>query len=324
MDEIAELLSAALGDLGHPAGVRRHGLPEASPGHINLVVAPQDYFGFSLAFGTPDADVLAAAAASVLVTTEQPGTAWFDRSLRYLAASPLTLDLHAQVAEQLVATGFPARHLHLGYHRSWDRWGGDPSKGRPVDIGFLGAMTDRRDLFFAAAASQLWDRQCDLRFFEISRPRREGAPGFLTGVDKWDWLAGTKVLLNVHRSDAPYFEWARVLEAAANGCVVISDPSVATDPFRSGEHFVEAPLDLLADYAIGLLSDREARTKMAAAAYELVRSELALTELLMPLIEEMATATQSLRRRRTARRGPHGLQTLLGRASRGRAVARHD
>jgi len=309
MDEIAYVLAAALADLGHPVGVRHDGLPETSPEHANVVVAPQDYFGFSLLAGATDADVMKAAAVSVGVTTEQPGTAWFDRALRYIAVSPLTLDIHAQVAERLGALGFPARHLQLGYHRSWDRWGGDPSHERPVDIGFLGAMTDRRDRFFADAASRLWDRRCDLRFFEITRPKRDSDPGFLTGAGKWEWLAGTKILLNVHRSDDPYFEWTRVLEAVANGCVVVSDPSTATGSLVAGRHFVEAPLGLLADYAVALLADPDARSEMAVAAYDLIRSELMLTDLLAPLTEEIAAATEDVR-------GKRGLRALRGHPAR--------
>jgi hypothetical protein len=93
-----------------------------------------------------------AAEVSVGVTAEQPGTVWFDRARRYLEVAPLTLDIHAHVATLLAACGLPARHLQLGYHRSWDRWGGDPATHRPVDIGFLGAMGERRDHFFADAA----------------------------------------------------------------------------------------------------------------------------------------------------------------------------
>lgn len=297
IDEIAELIVAGLNDLGHPVSFRQEGLPEASSDHVNLVVAPQDYFGFSLLAGAADADLLRAAEVSISITTEQPGTVWFDRSLRYLKGSPLTLDINAHVAESLADLGFPARHLRLGYHPSWDRWGGDPSTQRPVDIGFLGAMTERRERFFAGAASRMWDRRCDLRFFEITRPKRAGAIGFLAGGEKWEWLARTKVLLNVHRSDARYFEWARVLEAAANGCVVVSDPSIGTTPFRAGEHFVEAPLDLLPDYAVGLLADPQSRAEMATAAYDLTRRELMLTDLLAPLTEEMAAATRHLPRR---------------------------
>ena len=32
--------------------------------------------------------------------------------------------------------------------------------------------------------------------------------------------------MDVHRGDEPYFEWARVIEALANGCVVASETSV--------------------------------------------------------------------------------------------------
>lgn len=64
-------------------------------------------------------------------------------------------------------------------------------------------------------------------------------------MGKWDWLASTKVLLNVHRSDAPYFEWARVIEAAANGCVARPEDPDAGEYYRYEDYrsmLVEAPL----------------------------------------------------------------------------------
>ena len=292
-DEIAELLATALTDLGRSATVVRDGLPEASRRHVNLVVAPQDYFDFSVLHGRSKAEVLRAAAASVAVNTEQPGQVWYDRAFPYLSQSPLTLDINAYAADHLIAGGYPARHLRWGYHPSRDRWGGDPNRPRPVDIGFLGAMYERRDRFLVEAASRLWDHSCDLRLFEITRPKRAGDPNFLAGAAKLDWLARAKVLLNVHQSTVPYFEWARIIEALSNGCVVVSEPSTHVAPLRPGEHFVEAPIDLLADYAVGLLVDPEDRTKMAVAAYDLARTELRLTDALAPLLDEAEMTIRS-------------------------------
>ena len=44
----------------------------------------------------------------------------------------------------------------------------------------------------------------------------------------------------------PYFEWARAVEAMANGCVVISEPSEGYEPLVAGTHFVEAEIDQMA------------------------------------------------------------------------------
>jgi hypothetical protein len=309
IDEIAELLAAALTDLGRTTRVLREGLPEASPGHVNLLLAPPDYFHFARTRGHTEVEVCRAGEASVAVTTEQPGLEWFELSLPHLALSPLTLDINTYAADYLVAAGYPARHLQLGYHPRLDRWGGKRDASRPVDIGFLGAMTERRNRFLARAASRLWDHDCDLRLFEIGTPKQAGDPGYLFGTDKLNWLAGLKVLLNVHQSPVPYFEWARVVEALANGCVVVSEPSADVGPLQPGEHFVQAPLDLLADYAVGLLADSEGRTKMAAAAYEFMRNELLLTDTLAPLLDEIETASQP--RRLGGRRTPPALPFSL-------------
>ncbi len=285
MRELAELLGAALADLARDVAILGDGLPDGSGSTVDLVVAPQDYF--VLGRHDDEAATWRAVEASVAIATEQPGTVWFDRSLPYLAASRLVLDLDTLAVDRLRGAGVVARRLRLGYHPSWDRWGGHTEAPRPVDVAFLGALTDRRERFLADAAPRLWDRRCDLRLFEITRPKQPGDAGFFTGADKWDRLAATKLLVNVHRSEAPYFEWLRALDALANGCVLVSEPSLDADPLVPGRHFVHAPVDLLTDYAIGLLADPSQLQQISAEAYDLVRSELRMTDLLRPLLDEI-------------------------------------
>ncbi|MDQ2729499.1 MAG: glycosyltransferase, partial [Actinomycetota bacterium] len=104
---------------------------------------------------------------------------------------------------------------------------------------------------------------------------------------KWSRLAGTRVLLNVHRSDEPYFEWPRALDAMANGCVLVSEPSVDTGPLVPGTHLFVAPLDCLADYARGVLANEALRSAVAHQAHDLLTGRLRMSEQLAPLIDEL-------------------------------------
>ena len=105
---------------------------------------------------------------------------------------------------------------------------------RHIDIAFMSGRTPRRERFIAGAGGMLWEWRTDLRFFNWHRPiladqppdQSSGETGFVAGDAKFAALADTRILLNVHRGDEPYFEWARVVEAIANGCVVASENSV--------------------------------------------------------------------------------------------------
>jgi hypothetical protein len=291
MTEIASLIDAGLGDLGYETVFPAPGLPEPGRDRMNLVIAPHEFF--PLYPGVDEATRMKAAAASICVGVEQPGTPWFELSARYAAEGAAVLDISTYAIAELSRRGIDAAHLQLGYHESWDRWGGDPAQIRGTDLLFLGGATPKREKVLSEAAPLIWDRRCDLRLFEFARPMAAATGNFVVGDEKRDLLASARVLLNIHRDEAPYFEWVRALEAVANGCLVISESSENCCPLVPGRHLVVAPADLLASYAASLLADESMRAEMTFAAYELVRSKLEMTSMLQPVCEYIERATTS-------------------------------
>lgn len=288
MREIAQWLVDALGDLGRRAELRTGGVPQASADVVNLVVAPHEYFELG---GFDAQQRRTGPAASIPVCTEQPGTPWFDVQLAALAYSPLVLDINRLGVEELQRRGLPARHLPLGYHAGFDRWGGDEGRGRPIDVLFLGSLTERREAVLASMAPQLQSLRCRFVCFEANRPAQPGDAGFVTGAAKHDLLASAKVLVNVHRNDVPYFESVRALEAVANGAVVLSEPSLDLTPFRAVDHVVTAPADLLGSMCRALVNDPAWLRELRQGAYAHLRDahplRAALAEAL-PAIEAAA------------------------------------
>ena len=294
MREIAEHLVEALLLTGRPGELVIDDLPDSAddPMH-NLVVAPHEFFVLS---PSAEPDRLRAAAASICINTEQPGTPFFDLAMTYAARGPVVLDINQYSLGAVRRLGLAAVHLPLGCTPSMDVWQGE-NRPRRVDIGFLSGRTPRREQFIAGAGGMLWEWNTDLRFFSWHRPILGGGPGFATGDEKFAALADTRVLLNVHRGEEPYFEWARVVEAIANGCVVASETSVGIEPLVPGVHFVMAPLDHLAEQAIALALDEPRRAAMADAAYKLTTAALSQTEMLQTALTDAAIV---------ARQAPHG------------------
>lgn len=287
MVEIAQLLAAAISDLGFETALPTDGLPEERPGVVNLVVAPHEFF--TLHPEHTEAELLAAAAASTCIGVEQPGTYWYDLTVHFASVGRSVLDISHFAVDEYARRGLEAEHLQLGWHPSWDRWHGDLERHRSLDLLFLGSMTDRRAGFLGDAAPMLWDLRADLRLFEYPKPMSEPRGRFLAGDAKRDLLADSRALLNVHRADVPYFEWVRALEAVCNGCLLVTEASSDYGPLQAGRHLVAAPLDTLAALTASLLVDEGLRREIVTDAYELVRRELALTTLLEPICDRLAS-----------------------------------
>jgi GT2 family glycosyltransferase len=286
MREIAEHLVEALVLTGRPGELVIDDLPDAADDPMqNLVVAPHEFFVLSPA---SEPDRLRAAAASVCINTEQPDTPFFPLAMTYAAHGPVVFDINRYSLDAVRRRHLAAVHLPLGCTPSMDAWGGD-SRARHIDLGFMAGRTPRREQFIAGAGGMLWEWRTDVRFFSWHRPVQSGIASFATGASKFAALADTRILLNVHRSDEPYFEWTRVVEAIANGCVVASETSVGVDPLVPGEHFLMAPWEHLSEQAIALAFDEPRRAAMAEAAYKLTTTSLSQAEMLDKAITE-ATA----------------------------------
>ena len=292
MVDIASWVAEAATSTGRRAEVVTDGLP-TDDGALNLVVAPHEFFELHDASA---ADLKRAAAASVCVCTEQPGTPWFHLSVDACRRGLRTLDISGHGTEALQALGIDARRLRLGSVASMTAPSGAADE-RSIDVLFMGGLDDRRGAALAAMAPTLYRRRSELRLFRFEKPAVPGSPGLLFGADKYRLLGRSKVLLNVHRDRSmhhadpsharPYFEWARMVEAIANGCVVVSEVSDDHEPLQPGVHFVEASVDAMPTAVVDLLADPERRERIATAAREAIGGEHSLAAHLGPLLDDL-------------------------------------
>lgn len=287
MADIAGWIADAAGSTGRTVDVIDHRLPRAD-GSINLVVAPHEFFEL---FPAPPKDLRRAAAASVCINTEQPGTSWFQLALDVCRRGLLTLDINDQGVDALRREGVGVERLRLGGVPSMRSTSAHGTE-RPIDALFLGGIDDRRGAALADLAPHLWGLQADIRLVAGDRPIDAATPQTVFGDDKRRLLSSAKLLLNIHRdrppgATSPYFEWARAIEAMANGCVVITEPAQGCDPLVAGTHFVEAKIDEMAAAIDSLLHDEARRAGIAEQARQSVFGELALVNSLAPLLDRI-------------------------------------
>jgi hypothetical protein len=291
MRDIASWLVEAGSLLGRRAVLHADGSAPSDPDATNLVVAPHELYLLS---DLDDRAIDRSTRISVPICTEQPGTPWFGIGEVVARGSPLALDINAHGAAALRHRGIGARHLRLG---------GVPgmvaaTRPRDVDLVFLGGRTDRRAARLAALAPVLWPYRVDLRLFSFSRPVHDGVPGLVFDTDKYALLARSRILLNIHRDDTipGYFEWARMIEAMANGCCVVTEPVAGFEPYEPGVHFVAT--DDLAGEVGRLLGDPGECERIGSRARDAVLERHPLTETLGPLLDVVDGAVPPARGRR--------------------------
>ena len=274
MLEIAQLLVDGFADMGVTAELHLDGLPRSN---TDIVVAPHEFYG--LLEGVDEPAKVASARCSVALTTEQPNTKWFEEGFRYARFAPLILDLNRSSVDEFRRRGVRAEHLPVGFHPSWAA----PSLGmdeRDIDILFMGSVTDRRSRILAQLSDVLSGLRCRILLFDAAAPVNQGEAGFLHGRAKFELIARSKIMLNIHRSDLRYFEWPRLVQGMMNGAVVMTEPCDDHDPFVDGKHLVVMDADQMSSAAVDLLQDPARLESLSQAALQTLQVDLAWTDTL--------------------------------------------
>jgi hypothetical protein len=187
-----------------------------------------------------------------------------------------TRSYQAFLAEQ----GIHSAVVPVGYHRVH---GNRRDSERDIDVLFLGDLRVRR-------------RRRILR-----RLMNEGVPvralGSYSDARYWGesrnaLLNRTRILLNLPRHPGLLADM-RLILGMATGAMVLSEPVHLPDPYVPGTHYVETPLDQMAEVAARYLADEDARSAIADAGHAFVTRELTLKNCFAELL---AFAAERLRK----------------------------
>jgi len=278
MKEIASALVTDLRAAGAKAELAFDAESAVSKG-VPIVVAPHEFF--LLGEGLKHEEDLAHRDFFIL-NTEQPQTAWFQGGLKYLLACRGVLDFSAQSVAWLRSAGLPAEvyspatighasayeaflaadaHplLHGESLRIWQERKCGAKSDRSLDVSFLGGESSRRLEFFRKAGDD-WGNLTSAIFLRPTRgpiatgSQEEGFGHFLA--------RHSKVVLNIHRDEMPFFEFHRVvMQAIAGGALVVSEPCYPHPLFKAGVHYLEAPAAEIPELTRWLVNTPEGRAR---------------------------------------------------------------
>jgi GT2 family glycosyltransferase len=240
------------------------------PGELQIVVAPHEYFPLFIEKHFSRSARKAMLRGTYVLNVEQPGSQWFELACGYARRASGILDISRSGAEEFARRGLRAWHVPLAYAACMRADAIPDIPERPIDLLFLGHQSPRREWFLSSHADLFARYRCRFILADVTRPRHRATPGYYAGQERSRLVAASKILLNVHSTDRPYFEAHRALLAIANGCLLISESSKFTEPLVNREHFIMSLLDELPSLCAFYLEHLDKLEAITARAREFV------------------------------------------------------
>jgi hypothetical protein len=269
--ELAEVLVAELQAGGAEAFVADPATTAPDSDTVFLLLPPHEYVALEGDGWLAEPHLLGR---TIGLTAEQPNQAHFGQNADILRRAGAVFDFSAHAVDAYRTIGVPARHLAFGYTPQWDRFIPGPAPSGPPEILFMGTASPRRQRLLAHSAWALAEHESVLLMSDNATPNRApsaatGPPsGFVVGEAKRDLLASARLLLNLHQAEEPYFEWLRFVEAFHCGLPVLSEPSIGTEPYEAGVHFLSSGVGPLPEVLDAAVRDDDLLASVREAAYE--------------------------------------------------------
>ena len=277
--EIADFIAAALQQAGHTVIqlTEQDTPPEELDGH--WVVAPHEFF--YLGDGPQWAQRPDWLSQAVFVNVEQPQTTWFSKAFHFLRHAKAIFDINVKSTAILRSLHLPAYWLPLGYLPQYAEVTASeqlpdipalkslpatvsdrlpdidaPLLERSIDLHFIGTLNPRREQFFAESASWLSQFHNFLHIPPMGVPLLKGQEHALDSSVAVGLSRRSKILLNIHRDELPYFEWHRIVfHGLWQNTLVVTEPCHNIPGLTAGEHFIECSLADMPSKIESLLND---------------------------------------------------------------------
>jgi hypothetical protein len=262
--------------------------PEATPDRVFVLVPPHEYYRLRGIASEPNWQVLKR---TIFVCAEQPGSSFFDDDVFLADRAGAVFDISQLSIREFARRGVSGvRHLPLGWSPVWGHsdFETDPTGGageRDVDVLHMGIFSPKRARNLAASGRWFWPHDTCFVLGDDDIPNAQQQANYFMGGRKWDLLRRSRVLVNLHVADRPYFEWLRIVQAIGCGCAVVSERSIDYEPLAPGEHLLFGAAESVMLMAKELVDDEPARLEMARKAWNFLHDERPMSRSVDALIE---------------------------------------
>nr|WP_275668377.1 UDP-N-acetylmuramate--L-alanine ligase [Polynucleobacter paneuropaeus] len=239
--------------------------------NLKIIIAPHEFFFLNDAPKSEDVDWNRA----ILLNSEQLPSTWLRKALPFLLKARFVLDMNVQTAASLSQLGINVRFLPLGYVPGKPTSQGlrrTPLFHREIDLLWVGTNSERRERFMAQHPSLFADRKNFIRLVKAGLTLSADDPESISSAEFAGLGQRSKILLNVHHFDTPYFEWQRLIHfGLLQGCCVVTETVSRPPGLMPGVHYFEESNSNLPELVAWLLDDpegRECAEKVSAAGHQ--------------------------------------------------------
>ena len=305
--ELAALLSAGLKELGFQVDWRDENAGFADDADWHIVAAPHELFYLGAGQLLQDKEL---PSNLIIINFEQPSTSWFALAQKCFSKAHAIWDINHEVAQLIADSGFACEYLPFGYVPEFfkevselpkhygtcfledgvrrGRYLHEPLRNRPLDVLFIGSLTQRREEFFALAAPVLANYSCYLHVSDPSFPLISGQNTPMNTATVAGLGQRAKIILNIHQGKDKYFEWQRIVTHGIwQKALVISEPCSPGPPFQPGIDFVEASLEEIPakiEYYLSSAQGQEEAQAIATQGFQTLTEKCRLADILRSLI----------------------------------------
>ena len=299
--ELVAAVRDELDQIGVASSLHTGDFPAERDGRVYVLTPPHEWFALHGRRNPPSKRQLRS---TLFLCAEQPETSFFVDNALLAPFAGAVFDINPASLAEFERHRLPAaaHAFQLGWTRTWstispdDFASGAAAVGRDIDVLHLGIDSPRRAKAIAAAARPLSRRNAHLILASGDVPNDANRSGFAVDEEKLELLRRSKILLNIHQGERPYFEWLRVVQAVCQGCAVVTEHSVAHAPMVAGTHMLAGQPPSLGLLCTGLLDDEGHRAELAENAFALLKDELPLAM----AVERMASVAEEVAKRPVA------------------------
>lgn len=311
-NEIRDLVCAGLNKAGFHTLIADEKTGFLADADWHIVIAPHEFFylgeGKSLSELKWPPNV-------ILINTEQPSTKWFALAFDLFSKAYRVWDINHWAAKAINGQGIPADYLPLGYVKNFSLFEdivplpehlltlslpkiirqksylNEPFVKRPIDLLFIGNLSDRREQFFSSNGWLLTQYHCYFHFSDSRQPVLAGINTYMNTPTVIGLCQRSKILLNIHRGDDLYFEWQRiVMQGIWQKLLVISEPCEPAPPFTANKDYVEAAKDEIVEkinYYLSTPEGVEEAQRIIKHGYRTLTETCRIDHLLKELVEKL-------------------------------------